>query len=812
MLQQTQAGAVGEPSPKKERIQLTINGKTHRFSVEPWTTLLEILREKLKFTTTKEGCSVGECGSCAVFMNEKMVNSCLILAVDADGANIVTLEGMSTTKGPQPLQESFIDHAAIQARADGRDAVEKKEFLTFCHICAGHCAVKVTVAGDVIVDMAPDMESGLSNEQCVVRKGRNSIPEIHAHRDRLLHPHKRVGARGEGKWQRISWDEALDTIAGKLKEVKDQYGPEYLVVGLGEPKGMEFAFGERFATAFGTPNVVTPGWMCGVPFGLAQNYTFGRGAIPDEEHLPRLIVAWGINPNHTSGSLRRETFSAAMKAGAKLITIDPRKTDHAGLADLWIKPRPGADGALALGLLKVVVEEKLYYEEFVATRTVGFKELQEQLGTFTLSEVERATWVPKAQIRRFARMLGEFKPVCMQWGNALDQIGNAFQLHRAISILTAITGNLGVPGGLIFVDSRDNHVRPAKFYIPSKEKRNSDKALGREYPLAIRSAVIPTRLFIKAMLEEKPYKPKAAIFVLTNPLVSYPSTQDTYKALMKLDFIVVSDLFMTPTAGIADIVLPAATGMEHEEIGYWPGWYGAVRAHLKVVEPPGECWADTKILNELAKRLDLKEEFWEDDEDALDHWLGPSGVTFERLKEKRTLLPKVRSTWATLPTPSGKVEIYCKRLEDVGISPLPLWKEVSALRELPQEYPLLMTNAKEEVYMNTGYKNLVSLRAMKPEPIVQLHPDTAGKAGLAEGDEVYIETKQGRIKQRLALDASLDPRVVIASFGWWFPEDPGSNYGWERSNINMVTYDEGPYDPSAGCMQLRGVPCRVYKI
>lgn len=812
MAQRTRTAEAMAPSPAKERVQLTVNGKRRAFSVEPRTTLIELLREKLKFTTTKEGCGVGECGSCAVIVDGKMVNSCLMLAVDARGSNIVTLEGMTTDKGPQPMQEAFIDHAAIQAREGDIQPAERREVLTFCHICAGHCAVKVTAAGNVIVDMAPDMESGLPNEQCVVRKGRMSIPEIHSHRDRLLYPLKRAGARGEGKWQRISWDEALDTVAGKLKEIKERYGPEYLVMGLGEPKGMEFAFGERFASAFGTPNVVTPAWICGISFGLAQNFTFGKGAIPDEEHNPALIVAWGINPNHTSGSLRRETFSRDMRAGAKLITIDPKKTDLAGLSDLWIKARPGCDGALALGVLKVVVEEKLYDREFVAKWTVGFEALEEHLKTFTLDDVERVTWVPKAQVRKFARMMGEHRPACVQWGNALDQGVNGFQLHRAISILVAITGNLNVPGGLVFVDSRANYVRPGKFYIPSKTGRNADRAIGRsEYPLAIKSAVLPARLFVKAMLEEKPYMPKAGLFVLTNPVISYPSTKDTYEALQKLELIVVSELFMTPTTAIADIVLPAATGMEHDEIGYWPGWYGEVRAHPKVVDPPGECWADTKILNELAKRLGLGDLFWKDDDDALDAWLEPSGLSFEQLKQKRTLLPKVRYGWSDFATESGKVEIYAKRLEELNLSALPLWQEVSAAPEVPDEFPLVLTNGKEEVYMNTGFKNIGTLRAMKPEPIVQMNADTARKAGLQDGDEVYIETKKGRIKQRLALDASLDPRVVIPSFGWWFPEDAASNYGWDRANLNMVTYDEGPYDPAAGSMVLKGVPCRVYK-
>ncbi|MBI2953477.1 MAG: molybdopterin-dependent oxidoreductase [Chloroflexi bacterium] len=800
------------PAQSTVQISLTINGERREFDVEPNTTLLEILREKLKMTRTKEGCSVGECGSCTVIMNKKAVNSCLILAVDADGADVVTVEGMATDTEFHPMQEAFVDHVAIQTRLTGAGISERQQFLTFCHICCGHCAVKVTVADGMIVDMAPDTEGGFPSEMCVVRKGRLSIPEIHTHPDRLKYPMKRVGERGEGKWERISWDEALDTIASKFKDIRENYGPEYLVVGLGEPKGLEFAFGERFATAFGTPNVLTPGWICGVNFGLANNFTFGGVTVPDDDQRPKLMVMWGVNSNHTTGGLRRETISTALEEGAKMIVIDPRKIDLASVADLWIKPRPGSDGALALGVLKVVIEEKLYDKDVVANMTVGFDKLEEEMRTFSLEDVEKVTWVPQAQIREFARMVGETGPACMQWGNSLDQAANSFQLHRVLSILIAITGNLNVPGGMVILNSERNFIRSGRFFLLNKIRRNAEKSLANEYPLALRSAFVPARVALKAIMEEKPYLPKAGIFILTNPILSYPDAKKAYDALMKLEFTVVTELFMTPTAAIADIVLPAAAGMEHDEVGYWPGWYGEVRAHPKLVDPPGECWPDTKIINELAKRIGIGEHFWEDDGEAIEVWLEPSGLSFDELKRKRTLLPQRQYGTNVCKTPSGKVEVYCKVLEELKLDPLPTWNVLGTIPDANEDFPFLLTNAKEEVYVNTGYKQVPSLRAMRPEPVVTMHPDAAQKAGVKEGEEVYIETKAGKIKQRLVLDRNLDPRVVNAAFGWWFPEDAKSVYGWDRSNINVLIGDEGPYDTAVGCQVLRGVPCRVYKV
>ena len=793
-----------------QTISLRVNGTSYQFDVQPQETLVELLRERLRFMRTKEGCGVGECGSCTVIMDKKAVASCLVLAVDADGSEIVTTEGMSCDSEFHPMQEMFVDHLAVQARAGVSSLSVRQDYLTFCHLCCGHCAVKVTVADNVIVDMAPDLESGFANEQCVYKKGRLSIPEIHSHPDRLLHPLKRVGARGEGAWEEISWEEALDTVAAKFRAVRDEYGAEYLMLALGEPHGLEFAFAQRFASAFGTPNVTTPGWFCGVPFQTANAFTFGQGAVPDEEHLPELLVVWGTNPNHTSGGIRRENVIKITESGAKIVVIDPRKIDMAGVADMWIKPRPASDGALAMGLLKVVVEEDLYDKDFVRDWTVGFDELKAELATFAVADAAKACWVPEEQIVALARLIGTSKPTCLHWGNGIDQGVQPFQTHRAISILAAITGNLNVPGGIVLPDSETNFLRPGKFYMLSKRRPFADKTIGKEFPMTLKSTSVPSWSLVKAILDEAPNAPRAAFFMLTNPMTSFVDSISTRKALEKLDFSVVLDIFMTPTAALADIVLPVAFGMEHDEIGYWPGWYNEVRAHPKVVDAPGDARPDTWVINELAKRLELPD-FWEQDHEALDAWLAPSGLTFEDLKRERTLLPKKNYGNANLRTPSGKVEIVSETLAWIGLPTLPRWAELGAVPEMTEEYPLLFTNSKSEIFIGTSYKGVPSLRAMRPEPVVQMNPATAAASGLKDGDLVYMETKKGRIKQRLVFDPDIDPRVLFADFGWWFPEDPSGALGWDWGNINVLTSYDEPVDPACGVMILRGVPCRVYK-
>jgi anaerobic selenocysteine-containing dehydrogenase len=286
----------------------------------------------------------------------------------------------------------------------------------------------------------------------------------------------------------------------------------------------------------------------------------------------------------------------------------------------------------------------------------------------------------------------------------------------------------------------------------------------------------------------------------------------TYEAFKKVEFLVVNEIFMTPTAALADIVLPAAWGMECDELGYWPDWQQQIRAHLKLVDPPGDAWSDTKIVNEVAKRLGLQEYFWEDDEEALDEMLKPSGLTFDEFKvKKRQLLPTREYKKHDYRTPSGKMEIYSQRLADMNFPPMPTWKIVSELPELSAEFPLMLTNYKEDLYVLSAYKTVASLRTIRPQPTVELHPDTAKKYGLKEGEWVDIETKTGKITQQLCFDPTLDPNVAMASFGWWFPEDgEKTQYGWKRANLNVLTEMEN-LGPECGSPYLRGIPCRVYK-
>ena len=548
---------------------------------------------------------------------------------------------------------------------------------------------------------------------------------------------------------------------------------------------------------------------------LGASYTVGNALLPDDTVAPELIVLWGVNLIYTSVGVRRENFRDYLIKGAKLAVIDPKRIDIAKRADVWLKLRPQSDGAFVMGLLKVIIEEGLYDKNIVDNWTVGFDQLAEHVKTFTLDDVESVSWVPREQIEKFARLYATSKPAMVQTGNGLEQGINSMQSIRALNILRAICGNVNVPGGDLFLTPQ-KYNRPGRFYLPKEFPRPTEKAVGNEFKLAMKSAYVVVQSLVKAMREGKPYPVRAAWVILSDPLVSYPDTRETYEAFMNLDFLVVDEIFPTPTAAIADILLPVAWGAEHDALGYWPGWYQDLRAYPKLVEPPGEARSDAMIITEVANRLGFGEYFWDDEVAALNHLLEPSGLTWEEFKSKRILSSVAeykKPEEGCFKTPSGKVEIYSQQLADMGYSPMPLFEEVSRYRFEPSaDYPLLMTNRKEDAFMLTGYKHVEQARKHKRQPTVEVHPEVAEKLGLKEGEWVYIETKKGRIKQQLVLDRDLDPRVVFVSYGWWFPEEPEDLFQFRKSNINVLTDGDPPYETMVGAPELRGIPCRLSKI
>jgi anaerobic selenocysteine-containing dehydrogenase len=689
---------------------------------------------------------------------------------------------------------------------------------TFCaRMDHGGCGLLIHVEAGKIVRVEGDPDSPL-NQGTMCAKGIAQVERLN-HPDRLRYPLKRAGAKGEGRWERISWEEALSTIAQKIQENLDRGEERAVAFAQGTPKGLELYMMIRLANLLKIPHVATPGSICHMPRETAALITCGFFPVPDYDHPPALVLVWGSNLFQTNeegvigSQLRR-----ALDRGAKLITIDPRRTHLASRANLWLQPRPGSDLALALGMLKVIVEEGLYDEGFVQNWTAGFEELRVLLQEYALPRVSTLTWIPEDKIAAAARLYAGTRPACIQWGNALEHNINSVQSARALMILKAVTGNLDAPGGNVNRVSPPI-LRPGDFVLSKSFPDKREKLLSPEFRLATMMGFTPSQLIVKTILSGRPYPIRMMYIQGGNPLLSYANASETFQALKNLEFLAVAEIFMTPTAQLADIVLPTATNFEFDDIGHYGLPHGFILARPKVVDPPEECWPDLLILNELGKKLGHEKSFWPTLRACLDDMLKPAGMTYEDLKKAGIL--KGKWTYRSYEgrgfnTPSGKVEIYSSKFKDWGYHPLPVFREILEAPEPDaagvQEYPLLLTSAKDPNYFHSAYRNISSLRKLSPEPLVFLHPETAQKIHIQEGDWARIETQMGKIRQKVAFSADLDPRVVVAAYGWWFPERKDLELcGWKESNINILTENNPPYEPAIGSTNLRAIRCRVFK-
>ncbi len=684
---------------------------------------------------------------------------------------------------------------------------------TYCaRMDHGGCGILAHVENGKITKIEGDPDSPL-NRGTICAKGIAQIEKLN-HPDRLKYPMKRIGERGEGKWKRISWDEALETITGKIRETIDREGTRAISFAQGTPKGLELFLLIRLANLLNIPNISTPGNVCHMPRETASTLTCGFFPIPDYDHPPACVVVWGSNLFQTNEEgILGSQLKRALDHGAKLIVIDPRKTAVASRADLWLQPRPGTDLALALGILRAIVDKDLYERAFVEGWTKGFPELKEHLQQYPLEKVSDITWISKEKIIEMAHLFSQTKPASIQWGNALEHNPSSFQCARALLILMAITGNLDTPGGNV---NRPGPpiMRPGELVQIKKFPDKKEKILSPEFRLSTMMGFVPSQLIVKAILTEKPYPIRMMYIQGGNPLLSYANSMETFEAMKKLHFLAVSEIFLTPTAQLADIVLPAATNFEFDDIGHFGLPHGFILARPKIVEPMGESWPDSKILNELGKRLGYGQYFWKDMRECLDEILNPVGMTYDDFKSIGILKGKWEYRGYEkkgFNTPSGKVEIYSQQLKEWEYDPLPSYQDLPE-SPLLKEYPLIFTSAKDPFYFHSAYRNISSLRKLSPEPIVLIHPDTAAHLGIDEGDWVSVETKQGMIRQKAKLNTEINPRVVVISFGWWFPERNDLELsGWKESNLNILTNNNPPYDPAIGSTSLRAVPCRIYK-
>jgi len=677
---------------------------------------------------------------------------------------------------------------------------------TDCILCVWGCGINAYVEGGKLVKVEGMTEHPL-NQGVLCPRGKQLVDYIYSP-DRLRYPMKRVN----GGWERISWDEALDTIAGKLQQIKDKYGAHALAIYCGSI-GVEnyelAAFARRFRGAYGTPNFLSVESNCYRSRILAHQLTFGTFLLEEPEKA-KCIILWGHDPDNSKLPLAMKIYEA-LDNGLSLIVINPNRTPLAKRG-IHIQIRPGTDCALALGMLNAIISENLYDKEFIEKYTVGFDKLKEHVKQYPPQKVEEITWVPASDIKRIARIFaGAESASIIQGINSMDQHINGLQNSRAFSILQVVTGNIDVPGGWVavpFPQLGSLHIKVEEDPIGTAEHPLFYRLWGRTAPYG------QAMYFADTVLTEKPYPIKALIVTGGNPALTLPDSTKTKQALEKLDFLVVIDLFMTETAEMADIVLPACSFMERSGVGYVYAVTSSmpyIILRKRVIQPLGECWPDWKFWCELGRKMGYDDLFpWQTDEEVVEHWLKPTGLTIKQLTEqnpegvffadkKYDMCQK-----GEFRTPSGKIEIYSETLAEHGYDPLPVHIEPSqspvSSPELAQEYPLILTTGtRVQEYTHTQFRNVPRLRQSAPEPIAEVHPDTATEYGIADGDIMAVETRKGEIKIKVRTTEDLLPKVVSVP------------HGWAQANVNLLTELE-PRDPVTGYTQLKALLCRIKKV
>lgn len=708
---------------------------------------------------------------------------------------------------------------------NSKSAVQEgtKIVKSVCRGCHGGCSVLLHVKDGQLIKVKGDPDGPLNRGRlCPIG---SVARDLVYHPDRLLHPLRRAGPRGSGKWEQISWDDALGEITERLNSIRSTDGPEAIALGQGTGRHHYFHV-VRFANALGTPNWTEPGFaQCFLPRVTSSFHTFGDFPVCDfvGDVPPKCILYWGHNPvNSGPDGETRFNVRDALSHHPKTIVVDPRETELAREADIWLRIRPGADDALALSMLNVLIIEKLYDEDFVTRWTHGFDLLTQHVQQYTPEWAAPITWVPAEKIRAAARLFAQAKPAMLEWGVGIEQTPKCIQIVRALSMLPALTGNIDIPGGWMF---GMHTLGRFPFLAERMGPENASKRLGgdRFKLLCGEGAIIPTAHIpsvLKAMREGNPYRVKAFLAIGNNTLTTYGDTTLVRESLMKLDFMVAVDLFMTPTAELADIVLPAASWPELDSLWGYPFIAETIPILQQKAVRVGECRSDEEILAELARRMNLGCATESPEEIIkLIASTGDPRVTYEELREKsfiRIPLKYRKYEENGFATPTGKIELYSTVMEKLGYAPLPFYEELPespfSAPELAKDYPLVLTTGgRIPVFFNSEGRQIHKLRRLHPDPVTEIHPKTAAAYGISDGDWMWIETLRGRIQQKAKFVDGMDPRVISSQHGWWFPENKEPDHGVWKSNVNVLTNIQPPYDPAMGTYHLRALLCRVSK-
>ncbi len=711
------------------------------------------------------------------------------------------------------------------------------EKRAICGICPAGCWVKVKYDKDgKLNEVRPDDSSPLG---MICTLGQHSKDIVYS-KDRIKYPLKRKGPKGSYEFERISWDEAYEIIISKLQTIKKESGAEATAIYTGrgsfelamcdvfQPKGVAVSSASSVLFPFGSPNTLGVGALCYVSFAMiAPHVTMGgmfMNMFTDIEHA-ELIVVWGANPATDSPPLDYDRILEAHKKGAKVVVIDPRKTKTAKVTDAeWIPIRPGTDGALALGLCQVIIEEDLFDEKFVEEWTHGFDDFARYSQHFRPEVVQEITGIPAETIRSLARRLVEANGAAPIMYSGLEYSDSGVQAIRATMALWALAGQMDVPGGRCF-SMKDN-------YFPINRDgliANPDdhKALGRDrFPVysAYRGESHAISL-PESVLQSKPYKIRSLIILGGSMITAWPQPKIWKETLNGLDFLVTIDRQLTADAAYADIVLPATTMYEIDS--YMT--YGPIfRLREKVIEPLGEARNDFFIMAELAKRLGYGHLYPQNEEELFNYVLKGSGFTLEEVRKAggTVRLPgKIQEfkKWEKgglrddgtpgFQTPTGKFEFASEVLEEHGYDPLPVYTEPKegplSQPQLAKSFPLIFNSgSRVTTDFRSQHHGVVSLNKKRPEPLVTMNTEDAGERNIKTGDLVEISTKRGALTMRAFVTENIIKGAIDADMGGG---GPVGTKEWQETNINELT-DLQNYDPISGFPVYKTLLCQIRKV
>jgi len=685
-----------------------------------------------------------------------------------------------------------------------------------------------------------DIKADTGHPLCMICRRGEHAPEIVYSENRIKHPLKRKGKKGNYAFEQISWDEAYDLIVQNLNRIKKESGPQAVSIYTGrgafelslcdmyQPKGVAVSSASNILFPFGSPNTMGVGALCYVSFAMiAPHVTMGRMLInmfTDIENAELLLV-WGANPATDSPPLDMYRLEAAAKRGAQIVVIDPRQTETVTrTGGEWIPIRPGTDGALALSLINVLIEEDFYDEDFAEKWCHGFEELKSYVQHYTPEVTEFITGIPAKTIRKLARQLSHATGASPLMYTGLEYSDSGIQAIRAVISLFALAGHLDVPGG-IGLSMLNTHFPINR--ACNQENPDLNQAIARDkFPIYsnYRGESHASGL-VSSVLTGKPYQIRGLIIHGASLLTSWPQTALWRETLSKLDFQVCIDRQLTADAAYADIVLPATTMFEIDS--YMT--YGPIfRLREKIIEPVGEARNDYLIMAELTNRLGYGDLFPQSEEEMLRFALKDSGFSLEQIKEaggtvkipnpmmeyKKWEKGKLRPDGHPgFDTQTGKFEIWSMVLEDHGYEPLPKYIEPEegplANPKLFEKFPLIFNSgARPHTDFRSQHHGIEGLLRDNPEPTVELNTIDAKKRNIINGDLVKVQTQRGKILFRARVTDDIVQGAVECNMGGGTPVGPDA---WNKWNVNELT-DLAKYDKISGFPVYKALLCEVVKI